>query len=359
MTVLFSLGAFHVTPYALCVLAGALSGVLLCMRKRKTLPVLPWVIAGALLLGHAFWVFFCPPGYTDDVSAFMLMLQLWRGGYTLYGAVFGGAFGALIGARLQKLRPTEVLDALAPGASAAIFFGRMGEYFSGQGFGTVVEKESLCFFPLAYCTYSNGDYQEWSYAVWFWEALAALIMLLLLVTLFRKAQEGRQTVFFVSFLGLTQILLEQMRQDDFVRLNPFVRFTQIAAALTLLAVLIVLCLRRKTSVRQAVLTFSAFAAALLAIIMAEFVFDKPQMTWMLYASLGALAPLMWAQMASFRGAQARMPAGFFFLASILLLLLHAIGSWEQDSLLLYGMMALSLSAIGANIAVLLAPQTKS
>ncbi|MBR6164492.1 MAG: prolipoprotein diacylglyceryl transferase [Clostridia bacterium] len=353
MTVLLRLGSFQVTPYGLLILAGALCGVLLCLPKRKVLPVLPWVILGALLLGHAFWVFLCSPAYTEAFGTVGLMVQLWRGGYTLYGALLGGALGALIGSRLNRLRFPEVLDALAPGACAAIFFGRLGEYFSRQGFGNTVENESLCFFPLAYCTYSDGDYQEWSYAVWFWEAVAALVLLLLLVSLFRKSPEGRRTVVFVSFLGLTQILLEQMRRDDFVRLNPFVRFSQIAAALTLLALLIVLCLRRRPSLRQTLLTFAAFIAAVLAVMMAEFVFDKPQMTWMLYTALAATALLLWAQLAAFRGSGASMPAGFFCLAAVLLLLLHALGSWEQDSLLLYAMMALALSAIGAEVAVLL------
>ena len=128
------------------------------------------------------------------------MVQLWRGGYTLYGALLGGALGALIGSRLNRLRFPEVLDALAPGACAAIFFGRLGEYFSRQGFGNTVENESLCFFPLAYCTYSDGDYQEWSYAVWFWEAVAALVLLLLLVACSgNRRKAGAQLCLFPSW----------------------------------------------------------------------------------------------------------------------------------------------------------------
>ena len=351
MSDLFRLGSFRLTPYGLCILAGALCGVLLCLKKKKILPVLPWVVLGALLLGHAFWAVFCSPAYTDGIGVFGLMLQLWRGGYTLYGALLGGTLGALVGAKLQKLRPAEVLDALTPGACAVICMGRLGEYFSGQGFGNSVENESLWFFPLAYCTYNDGDYQEWSYAVWFWEALAALVLLVLLLTVLRKAAEGRRTAVFVTFLGTTQILLEQMRRDDFVRLNPFVRFTQIAAALTLLVLLIILCLRYRPSAPQVWLTFAALAAAVTAIMMVEFVFDKPQMTWILYLSLAATALLLWGLLSVARKKHGRLPSGLFCLSTVLLLLLHAMGEWEQDTLLLYAMMALSLRAIGTIVAV--------
>lgn len=351
MTVLFQSGSLRLTAYGLCILAGVLAGVQLCIPKKKVLPVLPWVIAGALILGHAFWVFFCPSAYTEGIGTFGLMLQLWRGGYTLYGALLGGALGALAGARLQKLRPLEVLDALAPGACAAILFGRLGEYFSGQGFGNMVEQESFCFFPVAYCTYNDGDYQEWSYAVWLWEALAALVLLGILLLLLRKAPEGRKTAVFITFLGTTQILLEQMRRDDFVRLNPFVRFSQIAAALTILALLIYLCVRYRPSALQVCLTFAALLAAVAAVMMVEFVFDKPQMTWILYLSLAASAVLFWALLSVARKGNAALPSGMFCLATVLLLLLHAMGSWEQDSILLYAMMALSLSAVGTVVAV--------
>lgn len=352
MTPLFTLGAFQVTPYGLCVLAGAICGVLLCLPKKKVLPVLPWTVLGAILLGHAFWVFFASPAYTDEIGTFGLMVQFWRGGYTLYGALLGGALGALLGAKLQKLRPLEVLDALTPGACAAICLGRLGEYFSGQGYGDVLENESLCFFPVAYVTYSDGDYQEWAYAVWFWEALAALILLAILLFWLRNRPEGRRTAVFVAFLGLTQILLEQLRTDDFVRLNPFVRFTQIAAALTLLALLIFLVLRYRPSALQIVLSFAAMAAGVVAVMMAEFVFDKPQMTWIMYASMIATALLIWALLTVTRKQEALLPSGFFaFITLGLILFQAAANTYEMNSLLLHAVMAAGLCAVGTVIAV--------
>ncbi len=52
MNPILTLGPLNVTPYGLVVFAGALCGVLLSLRKKENGPVLPFVILGALLIGH-------------------------------------------------------------------------------------------------------------------------------------------------------------------------------------------------------------------------------------------------------------------------------------------------------------------
>ena len=88
-----------------------------------------------------------------------------------------------------------------------------------------------------------------------------------------------------------------------------------------------------------------------AVMMAEFVFDKPQMTWILYLAMIVSAGLLWGLLAVAKKGNAALPAGLFCLNTVMLLLLHALGSWEQDTLLLYAMMALSLCSIGTIVAV--------
>ena len=165
MNPILTLGPLNVTPFSRMVIAGAVAGALLSLRKKENLAVLPFVILGALLIGHMWWAFFCPPAYTAQEGVAALMFRIWDGGYTLYGALFGGFLGAAIGAKLQKLDLVSVLDSLAPGACAALLFCRLGEYFTGQGFGESVYDEGLWFFPVSFCTYQEESYQEWSYAI--------------------------------------------------------------------------------------------------------------------------------------------------------------------------------------------------
>ena len=357
MTPVLSLGPLSVTPFGLIVFAGALCGVFLSLRKKETGPVLPFVILGALLFGHMWWVFFCPPGYSAEVGSALLMLRIWEGGYTLYGALFGGLLGAVIGSKLSGLHLTDVLDALAPGACAALLFCRVGEYFTGQGFGEMVNEEGLWFLPVAFCTYQDEGYQEWNHAVWAWEAIVALILLVMLLVRARRAVRGQQTVFFVTVLGTTQILLEQFRRDDFVRLNPFVRFTQIAALLSLIAVLILLVYKYRPGKKLIAASFAELTFASLSVVFAEFVFEKPQFRILLYISavLSAVgfAALLWMYRGRFR-----LPASvIMLLATVVLMAIHIADQWISDAWMLYSLMALALVAISTVVFLNADPRT--
>ena len=349
MTPVLTLGPLNVTYFGLLVFAGALCGVLLSLRKKEIGPVLPCVILGALLIGHMWWVFFCPPGYSAEIGSAELMLRIWEGGYTLYGALFGGLLGAVIGSKLAGLQLTDVLDALAPGACAALFFCRLGEFFTGQGFGDPVDDEALWFLPVSFCTYQEESYQEWCYAVWAWEAAAALILLVLLLARARRARRGQQAVLFFTGLGTSQILLEQMRRDDFVRLNPFVRFTQIAALLSLIAVLVLLVCRYRPGKKKIIASFASLTFAALAVVFAEFVFEKPQFRPLLYIFAGLSAAGLAVLLRMYR-AKFRLPVSVFMLAcTVALLAVHIADRWETDTWLLYGFMALALLAIGMTV----------
>jgi len=346
MEPILTLGPLTITPFGLIVFAGALCGALLSLRKKETGPVLPFVILGALLIGHMWWVFFCPPGFTAEEGTASLMLRIWEGGYTLYGGIFGGLLGALIGAKLSGLHPVETLDSLAPGACAALFFCRLGEYFTGQGFGEPVYDEGLWFLPLSFCTYQEEGYQEWSYAVWAWEAIAALVLLALLLLRARKALRGQQAALFITGLGTSQILLEQMRRDDFVRLNPFVRFSQIAALLSLIAVLVLLVYRRRPEKKRVIASFAELVLASLSVVFVEFVFEKPQFTVLLYI-FAALTAAGFAAMLRIYRMKAWLPVSALMIAAAgALLAVHIADQWENDAGLLYSLMALALLSIG-------------
>ena len=351
MASVLNLGPFTVTPFGLIVFLGALCGVLLSFRKKEIGPVLPFVVLGALLFGHMWWVFFCPPGYSAEIGSALLMLRIWEGGYTLYGALFGGFLGAVIGSKFSGLHLVDVLDSLTPGACAALFFCRLGEYFTGQGFGDMVNDEGLWFLPVSFCTYQEEGYQEWNLAVWAWEAIVALALLAALLLVARKARRGQRTVLFISVLSTTQILLEQFRRDDFVRLNPFVRFTQIAALLSLIAVLILLVYRYRPGKKLVTASFIELVFASLAIVFAEFVFEKPQFRILLYIFSG-LSAAGFAALLCLYCSKCRILLSILMLACTgALLAVHIADQWMNDTWLLYGLMALALAAIGAVISL--------
>ena len=359
MTPLLSIGSLYVTPYSLMILAGALAGILLAWRKQKIRPLLPSVILGALIVGHLVWVLFCPYEFEADEGKLWMILRPWQGGYTLYGALLGGALGALIAGKVSGVKWAEALDALAPGACAVIVFARIGEVFTGEGFGQAAEVEWTHFFPMSFCSYSDGSFEEWTYIVWFWEALAALILLIALLRREKKALPGHQAALFLTGLGTSQILLEQMRRDYYLRIIVFVRVTQLAALITLVALFITILVREKPGAKRGAWGFATLLFASLAVMFVEFVFDKLEyLPWLNMTMIPAAIACAGMLMAG-RGRKGILPAALVCAAAAALLICYNLRDWDDSDLeaadllfrsaLLYGAMALNLICIGLSV----------
>lgn len=359
MTPLWTIGSVNVTPYSLMILLGALAGTALSLRKKQLRPLLPAVILGALVFGHLMWVLFCPYDLEAAEGKGYMILHIWEGGYTIYGALLGGALGALIAGKLSGVKWMDALDALAPGACVAIFFARVGEYFTGEGIGRLTEVEWTHFFPLSLCTYHDEfdpSFDEWRYAIWFWEALVALILLFILLKREKKSLPGHQTAVFLTVLGTTQILLEQMRRDFYLRLIVFVRINQLAAIATLIAVLIVLLVRNKPGAGKIICCLVTLVLASLADMASEFVFDKYEYVSWLYLSMPFAAAACAVMLFVWRKKKALLPALLICAATAALLIAYSSRSWDEfepepiddmiRNAILYGTMAVDMICIG-------------
>lgn len=356
MTPLWTIGNLQVTPYSLMILLGTLAGTALALRNKQVRPLLPAVVLGALLLGHAVWVLFCPYDLEAYEGKGYMLLHIWEGGYTLYGALLGGALGALVAGKLSGVRWTDALDALAPGACAALFFARVGEFFSGEGVGRQVDVEALQFFPVSLW---NDYFEEWRYNVWFWEALVALVLLLLLLKREKRALPGHQTFLFLTVLGTTQILLEQMRRDHYLRLIVFVRLNQLVALATLIAVLVLLLVRTKPGKARLLWCLAALLFASLADMASEFVFDKYEYAPWLYASMPLAVLACGGMLYAWKGKKGILTAAVICVAAAGLLLAYASRAWDEVELspvedmlrflILYGTMAVDMVIIALAI----------
>ena len=195
--------------------------------------------------------------------------------------------------------------------------------------------------------------------IWFWEALAALILLFILLKREKKSPSGHQTAVFLAVLGTTQILLEQMRRDYYLRLIVFVRFNQLAALATLIAVLIVLLIRYKPGTVKTVCCLVTLVFAGLADMASEFVFDKYEYAFWMYLSMPLAAAACTVMLFVWRKKKAILPALLVCGATAALLIAYASRSWDEFELepvddmiryaILYGTMAVDLICIGLTI----------
>ncbi|MBR1585472.1 MAG: prolipoprotein diacylglyceryl transferase [Clostridia bacterium] len=233
-TSLFSVAGLPVTAYALCLVAALGAGIgalVITCRKRKYADDLAGIVAVlALPLGLiGARLFYCVARWSlYEEIGFDQMLRLWNGGYAIWGAIGGAALAGVIAARITGRPAGQVLDDLAAPAALTVCLSRLAEYFSGQGVGMLVENEAFFFFPLSVY---NADYDEWNLAVFMLEALAALIIF---VVLLRAAcpRRGDKARLFLILYSACQVLCESLRRDEFLRWL-FVRVSQLTAAIVL------------------------------------------------------------------------------------------------------------------------------
>lgn len=252
--ILFSCFGLPVTAYALCLTLASGAGLLLYFYLGKKRRVRSDALWAAALLSVPFCLigarlFYCLARFSMyQEMGFSAVLRLWDGGYALWGAIGGAALAALAGAKLTKQKAAPILDVMAPAGALSIAIGRFAEFFTLQGIGPYVEEEALCFFPVAVY---RESYEEWNYAVFMLEGLAALVILFVLLKK-KRAKPGDRARIFLLLYSACQILLESLRRDSVLRWL-FVRVNQLTAALViagLMAFALVRWIRNKDSRRM-------------------------------------------------------------------------------------------------------------
>lgn len=206
------------------------AGMLATFRagKRAGLP-------GALFLRYFLWA--VPVGFVGARLYYALgsygvfsgqpelLLQIGKGGFSLYGALLSCW---LLAAILHKGEQRRLfLDCLAPGAALAIALGKLAGYFTQEGYGPPVRGT----FPLAVYVQSE---QEWFLALFFFESL--LCFALFFLTLKPAARAGGKAILFFTLFAAGRAFLESLRENA-LRIW-FVRLSEAVGGILLLALFI-------------------------------------------------------------------------------------------------------------------------
>ena len=167
-------------------------------------------------------------------------------------------------------------------------------------------------------------------------------------------------------LGTTQILLEQMRRDHYLRLIVFVRVNQLAALATLIIVLAVLLIRRKPGKTKVIWCLVTLVLASLADMASEFVFDKYEYAPWLYLSMPLAVLACSAMLWTWKKQKGLLPAILLCVVTAALLIGYASRNWDEIELepvddlvrfaILYATMIVDLVCIGLTIHLNLQPK---
>ncbi len=139
----FHLGPLTIRMYALCIILGVVVAVVVAERRwvaRGGRPGVPadiaaWAVPAGLIGARVYHVITDPELYFKAGRHPIEALYIWRGGLGIWGAIAGGAVGAIIAGRRMGIRFAPLADAAAPGIALAQAIGRWGNYFNQELFG--------------------------------------------------------------------------------------------------------------------------------------------------------------------------------------------------------------------------------
>lgn len=138
------LGPFTIHFYALCILVGIIAAAMITdsrmarrgVERGMVIDLLLWVVPLGIIGARIFHVLTHMDDYFYPGADLLRTLYIWEGGIAIFGALIGGGIGAWIGCRFIGLRFWTFADALAPGLLVAQAFGRVGNWFNHELFGT-------------------------------------------------------------------------------------------------------------------------------------------------------------------------------------------------------------------------------
>ena len=170
-------GNFEIRWYAICILLGALIALFRCRRQLKKhnmpvdyydnffLSVIPIALVGARL----WYVISQPDAFIKDSvwDSFLAIIGYSNGTFNLAGlavqggVIFGVVWGCIYYTFIKKRYPLAFhVDLIVPSVLIGQIFGRWGNFFNGEVFGTKVERDTLWYIPnfiINNCTLANTD----------------------------------------------------------------------------------------------------------------------------------------------------------------------------------------------------------
>ncbi|MBM7827066.1 prolipoprotein diacylglyceryl transferase [Microbacterium aurum] len=129
--------------YALCIIVGILAAAAITERRLRrrgvarwaVVDIAIWVVPLGIVAARFYHVFTHVGDYFYPGANLWSVFAIWDGGNAIYGALIGGAIGAVIACRRMGLRFWAFADALAPGLLVAQAIGRLGNWFNQELFG--------------------------------------------------------------------------------------------------------------------------------------------------------------------------------------------------------------------------------
>ena len=193
---------------ALAFLIGSLIAVKLGkkrnLNKDQVYDFLIYLIPFSILFARLFHVFVY--NFSYYTSNPIQIFQIWKGGVSLFGGLFGALIAAIIYSKVKKVPLLNLADVFIIPLSFGIIFGRIGNFINQELYGKITNLPWAMKFD---------NVEGLRHPTQIYEALGHLIIFLVLIFIWKKSP--RKGVIFYIFLILYstfRFFMEFLREGD-------------------------------------------------------------------------------------------------------------------------------------------------
>ena len=243
----FTVFGFEIYFYGVIIAAAFILAALFCARKAAEFgltsddlfDLVIWLIPACIIGARLYYVLFKLDYFIANPSK---IFSLRDGGLAIYGGIIAGVITGIIWSRRKKIPVFAVGDLAAFGLLIGQAVGRWGNFINREAFGA--ETDVFCRMGLT----MPGQETLYVHPTFLYESLwnlAGLIILCVLSKLGKRKYDGQFFWSYILWYGLGRAWIEGLRTDSLYIGSTDIRVSQLLAAVSALAALIVLIVNAK------------------------------------------------------------------------------------------------------------------
>ena len=233
--------------YGVIIAVGFILAVLYCSKRCAQFGItsddfidtLILAVPLGIICARAYYVIFYFDQYRDNLVD---IFKIWEGGLAIYGGVIGGVLGIIIMCSIKKISIGAMCDVSSYGLLIGQAIGRWGNFINREAYGRVTD--AFCRMGL---TDPGTGATMYVHPCFLYESLWNALGLLILHIYSKKKQrrfDGQIFLMYVGWYGLGRMFIEGLRTDSLYLPNSNIRVSQLLAAASVLAVLIIFFINR-------------------------------------------------------------------------------------------------------------------
>jgi len=251
------IGPLSIRWYGVILGTAALVGLLLAIREGKRRGIHPdlfldlilFAVPVAIICARAYYVIFEWGYYKEHPEE---IVQVWRGGLAIHGALIGSVLTGWLFARYKKISFWGLADIAAPSIIMGQAIGRWGNFINQEAHGGEVSRSFLesLHLPdwLINQMYIDGSYYH---PTFLYESLWNLLGFIILLAMRRlNPRRGELFIFYVIWYSIGRFFIEGMRTDSLM-LTDSIRIAQLIGVVLVVLMLAIFFYRRKTGLANA------------------------------------------------------------------------------------------------------------